>query len=139
MKISKYKKVIKLWGTPRRKVSSSSPCCCPSDPLGTLAPWLIARDKTTHSKCQEGLPRAAKHSSPAMCSYLGERSFWEVKPTSCSLESISSISSIIIIVTRSRSGLRRSITWQISMKWKAIFLHIFASVFFLQFFISLYL
>lgn len=54
--ISEHRKVIKLWDTPRRKVRALSPCFYTSDSLGTVAPWLIARDKTTHNKCQEGAP-----------------------------------------------------------------------------------
>ena len=63
--ISNHRKVIKLWDTPRRKVRSSSSCFYTLDSLGTVAPWLIARDKTTHNKChREGLPRAAMYTSP---------------------------------------------------------------------------
>lgn len=63
--ISNHRKVIKLWDIPRRKVRGSSPCFYTSDSLGTVAPWLIARDKTTHNKChREGLPRAAMYTSP---------------------------------------------------------------------------
>lgn len=133
MKISKHKKVIKLWGTPRRKVSDSSPCCCTSDPLGTMAPWLIARDETTHSKCQEGASMGSKVQFTCGVQLPG-RAFFPGSQTHVLLagKSISGIS-------RSRSYLRRSMTWQISTKWRAIFLHIFASLFFLQFFISLYL
>lgn len=65
VKISKYKKIIKLWANPRRKVRDSSPCFCTSCSLGTVAPWLIACDKTTHNKCQEGAPMGSQVQSPA--------------------------------------------------------------------------
>lgn len=39
VKISKHKKVIKLWDTLKRKAGDSSPCFCTLNSLGTMAPW----------------------------------------------------------------------------------------------------
>lgn len=63
MRISKHKKVIKLWGNPRRKVRDLSPCFFTSDSLGTVAPWLTARDETTHNECQERAPMGSQAQS----------------------------------------------------------------------------
>lgn len=125
--VSEHRKVIKLWDTPRRKVRGSSPCFYTSDSLGTVAPWLIARDKTTHNKCQEGAPMGSQVQFTCECSYLGEHSFWEPKFTPSLLEA--SVG----------QGLISEEAWLCKFPWRRLLLspHIFASVFFPQFVWSL--
>lgn len=61
-----------------------------------MAPWLIARDKTTHNKCQEGAPMGSQVQFTCVCNYLGKHSFWEPKFTPSLPEASSSSSSISI-------------------------------------------
>lgn len=136
MKISKHKRIIQLWDTPRRTVRDSSPCFCASYSLGTRAPWLIARDKTTRNKCQEGAPMGSHVQCTCVCSYLGEHSFWEPKFTSSSLGKASLASSVLSSSSPGQGLISEEVWLRISMNWEAIFPHKFASVFFLQFVFS---
>lgn len=47
---------------------------------------VMARDKTTHSKCQEGTPMGSQVQFICVCNYLGEHSCWEPKSIPSSLE-----------------------------------------------------
>lgn len=88
---------------------------------------VMARDKTTHSKCQEGAPMGSQVQFICVCNYLGEHSCWEPFLTGAS----SSLS------LPGQGYLRRSMTLHVSMKWEAISPHIFASIFSPQFIFSL--